>query len=277
MAVTADYHIHLRSHGAGQVEEIDHTVAAIERYVEHARASGVDEIGLSEHVYYFRETRGLWELPYQLDRCRWSLDDYCAAVLDAKSRRLPVKLALEVDYVPGRVEELVTILEPYPWDYLLGSVHWIGGAAVDARPGLWETRSVAEVWTLYFETLAEAAADGYCDVLAHPDLAKIWGSRPEAGLVAELHEGAAEAIASAGVAVEVSSAGLRKPVGEIYPDAELLEALRRRGVPITLASDAHVAEDVGRGIDRAIDHARAAGYRTLTLFDGRRPRQELLG
>jgi histidinol-phosphatase (PHP family) len=267
--------MHLRRAGAG-AEEIDHSVDAIERYAEQAVRAGVDEIGLSEHVYYFRETRKLWSLPYQVERCRVGLAEYCGAILEAKRRGLPVKLALEVDYVPGRVDELAAILDPYPWDYLLGSVHWIDGLAVDGRPGLWETRMVDEVWRLYFETLAEAVGTGFCDVLAHPDLAKIFGLRPDAALVAELHERAAEAIAAAGVAVEVSSAGLRKPVGELYPDLALLVACRERGVPLTLASDAHLAIDVGRDLGRALAHARAAGYASVTVFEGRAARQEPL-
>jgi histidinol-phosphatase (PHP family) len=259
------------------VEEIDHTPGAVERYAQRAAAAGVDELGLSEHVYYFRETRALWSLPYQLDRCRFGLDVYCNAVLEGRRRGLPVKLALEVDYVPGRVEELAELLAPYPWDYLLGSVHWIDGLAVDAQPGLWEERTVEEVWRAYFATLEEAAGAGFCDVLAHPDLAKIRGLRPDEGLVSELHERAAEAVAAAGVAVEISTAGLRKPVGELYPDEGFLLACRRRGVPITLASDAHLSGDVGRDLDLAVDLARRAGYDTVTAFDGRRARQEPLG
>jgi histidinol-phosphatase (PHP family) len=274
--VIVDYHMHPRR-PAGAVEEIDHTLEAIERYVEAAGRAGVDEIGFSEHVYYFAETRQVWDLPYQLDRCRFPLEAYCRAVTTAKERGLPVKLGLEVDYLPGRVDELSELLEPYPWDYLLGSIHWIEGLAVDQRPGLWEDRSVEDVWRAYFETLGEAAEAGFCDVLAHPDLAKIWGERPDASVVSDLHERVAAAVGATGLAVEVSAAGLRKPVGEVYPDAALLRLLRERGVPVTLASDAHLASDVGRGIGDALAHARAAGYETVTVFDGRQARQEPLG
>src|SRR5256884_8714749 len=109
--------MHLRN----EREELVHSVAAIEPFVERARERGVDEIGFTEHVYYFRETRELWALPYQTTRCEYDLDAYCAAVVDAKGQGLPVKLALEVDYVGPKQERLAEILEPYPWDYLLGS------------------------------------------------------------------------------------------------------------------------------------------------------------
>jgi histidinol-phosphatase (PHP family) len=260
-----DYHMHLRASDRSS-EELDHTVEAVERYVEQAHEHGVDEIGVTEHVYYFRETRDFWALPYQLDRCNEDLGPYCDAVLDAKRRGLPVKLGLEVDWVPERADELAAVLEPYPWDYLIGSVHWIGGLAVDQRPGLWAGRSVEDVWALYARVLEAAARSGHFDVLAHPDLVKIFGNRVEWNWQPVID-------ALDGVALEVSTAGLHKPVGELYPAAELLRGGRR----ITLASDAHLAEHVGRDFQAAVDHARAAGFDTVTVFDGRSSRQEPLG
>jgi histidinol-phosphatase (PHP family) len=263
--VLVDYHMHLRRWNGGS-EEVDHTVEGIERYVEAARGRGVDEIGLTEHVYYFRETRFAWSLPYQLERCRHSLERYCDAVVEARRRGLPVKLGLEVDWVPEHADELARTLEPFPFDFLLGSVHWIDGLAVDQRPGLWAGASVEEVWSLYARELEAAARSGHFDVLSHPDLVKIFGDRVEWDWQPVID-------ALDGVALEVSSAGLHKPVGELYPDAALLRGARR----ITLASDAHVAENVGRDLDRAVMHARAAGFETVTVFDARRARQEPLG
>jgi histidinol-phosphatase (PHP family) len=258
--VIVDYHMHLRD----PEERIEHTVAAVERFVETAAARGVDEIGFTEHVYYFRQTLPVWTLEYQIERCVYDLDVYADAVLDAKRQGMPVKLGLEVDYVGGRQDELASILEPYPWDFLLGSVHWIDGLAVDQEPGLWATATVDDVWRRYFSALAELAQSGHVDVLAHPDLAKIFGRRPER----------IDYPALSGVALEISTNGLNKPVGELYPDIEFLAAA---GLPITLASDAHVPENVGRDFGRAVELARAAGYDTVTVFDGRRPRQEPLG
>jgi histidinol-phosphatase (PHP family) len=267
--VLVDYHMHLRS-PRGEVEEIDHSPAALERYVERAAAVGVDEIGPTEHVYYFRQTEALWELPYQRDRCRWDLDRYCDVVVEGKRQGLPVKLGLEVDWVGEGADELAEALAPYPWDFLLGSVHWIDGLAVDSRPGLWGTLTVEEVWRRYAAELEAAARSRHFDVLSHPDLVKIFGDRVEwdwQPLIDALD----------GVALEVSTAGLRKPVGELYPDAGFLRAAASGGAPITLASDAHLPQDVGRDLGRAVEHARAAGYETVTVFDGRVGRQEPLG
>jgi histidinol-phosphatase (PHP family) len=258
-----DYHMHLRDPD----ERIDHSVAAVERFVETAARRGVDEIGFTEHVYYFRRTRPLWNLPYQTERCVYDLDVYVDAVLEAKKQGLPVKLGLEVDYVGGPQDELAALLEQYPWDYLLGSVHWIDGLAIDsaADAGIWAEASVDEIWRRYFAALTELARSGHVDVLAHPDLTKIFGKRPRRGI---------EYPPLDGVALEISTNGLYKPVGELYPDLAFLRAVR---LPITLASDAHVPTNVGRDFDQALELARAAGYDTVTVFDARRARQEPLG
>jgi histidinol-phosphatase (PHP family) len=257
-----DYHMHLRDPS----ERIDHSLEAIARFVDTAARRGVDEIGFTEHVYYFTQTRALWSLPYQLERCLYDLDTYVEAVLEAKRQGLPVKLGLEVDYVGARQAELAEVLEPYPWDYLIGSVHWIDGQPVDSRPGVWEHHAVEEVWTRYFAGLSDLAASGFVDVLAHPDLAKIFDKQPA--------DPASFYPAFDGVALEISTAGLHKLVGELYPDPAFLRA---NPLPITLASDAHTPANVGRDFDRAIALARSAGYETVTVFEGRRSRQELLG
>jgi histidinol-phosphatase (PHP family) len=278
--VIVDYHMHLRRPGEGDVEELDHTADAAERYVEVAAERGVDEIGFTEHVYYFRQTAELWTHPYYTSRCTRDLDTYVDAVLEAKRRGLPVKLGLEVDYVPGRERETHDLLAPYPWDFLLGSVHLIEDHAIDSRPdeGLWKHFPVQEVWRRYWIALRGAARSGLFDVLAHPDLVKIFGMRPAEDEVHLHHEETADAVeAAGGLAVEVSTAGLIKPVDEIYPAPDFLRACRDRGIPITTASDAHLPEDVGRRFDEALALARSAGYETVTVFDGRKARQEPLG
>ncbi len=268
-----DYHVHLRGSG----ERVEHTVDAAERFVETATRRGVDELGFSEHVYYFRQTAEIWDLPYQVERCVCDLDAYCEAVLEARRRGLPVKLGLEVDYVGEHQGQLSELLSPYPFDYLLGSVHWLDGLAVDQEPGVWAHLSVEAVWERYVDGLCELGTSGAVDILAHPDLPKIFGRRPEPAVLAALHERVAEAIAGSGVALEISTAGLRKPIGELYPDYGLLRAGVLRGVPVTLASDAHSSDLVGHAFDDAVELARDAGCETVTVFDGRQARQEQLG
>ncbi len=259
-----DYHMHLRAPD----ESIDHTLEAVERFVEAAAERGIDEIGFTEHVYYFEQTRSFWSLPYQLERCKYDLDTYVDAVTEAKRRGLPVRIGLEVDYQPHTADEMDRILEPYPWDYLIGSVHFVDGLGIDAEPSLVEAVGSEEAWRRYYEWLSGAAER--VDVLGHPDLIKFFGPELDwdwADLVSSLD----------GACLEVSSAGLHKPHGKLYPNPDLLAAARARGMPITLASDAHVPQNVGRDLDRAIEHARAAGYETVTVFDRRKRRQEPLG
>jgi histidinol-phosphatase (PHP family) len=267
--VIPDYHMHLRN---GR-EEIAHDTGSVEPFVEAARAAGVDEIGFTEHVYYFKQTRSLWTVPYQTERCVYDLEPYVDAVVQARDRGLPVKLGLEVDYVAGREDETRELLAPYPWDYMLGSIHFIDGLGVDDEPRLLHALGVEEGWKLYFETLGAAARSGLFDSLSHPDLVKIFGDRAKSFDYSDV----ADAIAVGGVAVEVSTAGLRKPVGELYPHPAFLAACRERGVPVTLGSDAHTPDLVGRDFDRARELLRTAGYETVTIFERRQARQEPLG
>ena len=261
-----DYHMHLREDG----QRVSHRVETVERWVERATSRGVDEIGFTEHVYYFLETRPLLTVPYQIDHCHVSIEPYVEAVLEAKRRGLPVKLGAEVDYIVGHEEEIRELLAPYPWDFVLGSIHYVDGLGIDTEPSLVGAVGPEKAWRRYFELLAQAARTGLFDSLAHPDLVKFFGNVngwDEEAFVAELD----------GVCLEVSTAGLRKPHGRIYPEPELLAAARRAGVSITLASDAHEPDEVGRDLARAAEHARAAGYETVTVFDVRRARQVPLG
>ena len=264
-----DYHMHLRN----PREEIAHDTWSVAPFVDAARAAGVDEIGFTEHGYYFTQLRTLWSIPYQTERCVYDLEQYVDAVVHARERGLPVKLGLEVDYVPGREDETRALLAPYPWDYLLGSVHFVDGLGVDGEPRLVEEVGVEGAWGRYFDTLGRAARSGLFDSLSHPDLVKIFGDRVEAFDYSEI----ADEIAAAGVAVEVSTAGLRKPVGELYPHPDFLGACRERGVPVTTGSDAHSPNVVGRDFDRARALLRSAGYETVTVFERRQPRQEPFG
>jgi histidinol-phosphatase (PHP family) len=261
--VIVDYHMHLRNPRG----EIAHDEWAVDPFVEAARAAGVDEIGFTEHVYYFKQLRTILTVPYQIERCVYDLDAYVDAVLQARERGLPVKLGLEVDYAAGREDETRALLAPYPWDYILGSVHFIDGFGIDGAPRLLDEVGVEETWRRYFEMLARAARSGLFDSLSHPDLVKIFGERVPGFDYSDI----ADAIAESGVA------GLRKPVGELYPHPDFLAACRARGVAVTTGSDAHEPELVGRDFDRARELLRSSGYETVTVFERRQPRQEPLG
>jgi histidinol-phosphatase (PHP family) len=181
-----------------------------------------------------------------------------------------VKLGVEADYYPGREDEVREVLAGHPWDYVLGSVHYVGDLSVDDEPRLVDAVGPEEAYRRYFDMLGRAARSGLFDALAHPDLVKFHAGVRDwdrAALLGELD----------GVCLEVSSAGLHKPHGRMYPEPELLASAHDAGVGITLASDAHEPVDVGRDLDRAVAHAQAAGYETVTVFERRQARQEPLG
>jgi histidinol-phosphatase (PHP family) len=264
--VIVDYHMHLRDEG----QHVSHTLETVERWAEAAVSRGVDEIGFTEHFYYFLELRPLLTIPYQIEHCHVSIEPYVEAVETAKSRGLPVKLGIEADYFPGREEEIRAALDPYPWDFVLGSIHYLDGLGIDVEPTLAASVGPEEAYRRYFDALGSAAQSGLFDVLAHPDLVKFF-----AGIV-EWEEG--EFVSRLdGVSLEVSTSGLHKPHGRMYPEAGLLRAAREGGIGITLASDAHRPQDVGRDLSAAVDAALRAGYETVTVFDRRSARQEPLG
>jgi histidinol-phosphatase (PHP family) len=201
-------------------------------------------------------------------------------VLAAKAEGLPVVLGLEVDHYAGRMDEVGELLGGYPFDVLLGSVHWIGAWGFDnwfdaAFAGEWDIRSVEGVWDAYTEALEELAASGACDVLAHPDLCKVMGHRP--AVPDEWYDRMAEAAARCGLAAEVSSAGLRKPVGEAYPAPDLLARFAAAGVPFTTASDAHHLDFVAERRGELRELLATVGCTTLRAYRGRAPRTVPLG
>lgn len=263
-AALNDYHIHTARCG--------HAVGRMEAYVEHARRVGLTEIGFSDHLYlYWWPVEGR---DPELAMAEHELDDYVEDVLRLRRANpdLTIRLAIEADYVAGQEQELRRILERHPWDYVLGSVHFIGDWGFDDERYLhrfagWD---VDELYDRYFRLLTAAAETGLFDSMAHPDLVKKFGHRPSAGFpLAPLYERLAATFRRAGVCVEVNTAGLRKPCAEIYPSLELLRACRRADVPATLGSDAHQPDHVGLFYEQGLVHLRAAGYDSLVAFSGR--------
>ncbi|HVY97835.1 MAG TPA: histidinol-phosphatase [Solirubrobacterales bacterium] len=271
-----DYHLHLRPDEEGTTAERYFTPENVERYLAAAAAAGIEELGVSEHVYRFRQALDLWSHPLWEQNGADDLDAYCEFV-----RSTPLKLGVECDFVPGAEDRTASLLEARDFDYVVGSVHFIGEEAVD-HPGwdVWEAGGDPdEVWRRYFEALAECARSGLFDILAHPDLVKVWGRArplPERD-PRSFYEPAVAAIAESGIAVEVSTAGLRKPVGELYPARDFAEMCVEAGAPFALSSDAHLPEQVGYGYERAIEFLDELGVGEICVFERRQRRLEPLG
>jgi histidinol-phosphatase (PHP family) len=282
-----DYHVHLWPHPERDPSLSLDQLAA---YCEQATAMGVVEVAVTEHLFRFRQAERavgrFWErdadptlaasmAAYWDHHARSDLDAYVATVLEAKAAGLPVVLGLEVDYYRGAMAEVADLLAGYPFDVLLGSVHWIGTWRFDdlddaVSLAQWSARDVDRCWDAYTEALEELAQSATCDVLAHPDLIKVAGHRP--GQPAEWWERIAEAAVASGMAAELSSAGWRKPVGEQYPAAGLLALLASRGVPLTTASDAHHRDHVAHRAADLRGLLDEVGVDRLRAFDQRRPR-----
>jgi histidinol-phosphatase (PHP family) len=269
-AMLTDYHLHLRPDDEGTPVERFHTAENVERYRTAAAAAGVEELGVSEHVYRFRQALDLWRHPFWVDEANDDLDAYCEFV-----RGTGLKLGIECDFVPGAEDRTASLLEARGFDYVVGSVHFVGegNAAVDHEGwDIWEGSDPDEVWRRYFEALAECARSSIFDILAHPDLVKVWGRArplPERDL-RHFYEPAVEAIAESGIAVEVSTAGLRKPVGELYPARPFAEMCVEAGAAFALSSDAHHPGQVGFGYERAVEFLDGLGVGEICVFEARR-------
>jgi histidinol-phosphatase (PHP family) len=253
-----DYHVHTKLCGHATGEMID--------YVKEAIKAELDEIGFSDHL----PMKGGREdnLTMALDE----LTDYVGEVMSLRKSfpEIQIKLGIEADYVPGNESYIKEILERYPFDYVIGSVHYIGTWAFD-HPGKlkeWDKKEVDLVYKEYFELLRKSARTSVFDIIGHCDLVKKFGHRPDTGLSNELND-TAQVFKEYKVAVEVNTSGLRKPVNEIYPSYEILKLYREYEIPIVFGSDAHTPDDVGRDYDRAVSLARQAGYEEFVTFENR--------
>ncbi|MDW8309245.1 MAG: histidinol-phosphatase HisJ family protein [Verrucomicrobiales bacterium] len=266
MLMPPDYHMHtpLCRHAVG--EPTDYARRAVER--------GFTEIGFSDHAPMPRDNFDNWRM--RADQ----LDDYVARVEAARRAfpQLTIRLALEVDYLPGQETWIRELAARHPWDYFIGSVHYVSDTwAVDdpQQLGRWKTHDPFEVWTMYFERLTQAAASGLFNIIGHADLPKKFGHRPARDCT-PLYEKFLAAAKRHGCAIELNTAGLRKDCREIYPSETLLRLAFEHGVPITFGSDAHAPEELGLNFAEAIQLARRVGYTRCLRFAGRRAETVLL-
>jgi histidinol-phosphatase (PHP family) len=273
--VLSDYHLHLRPDDADASADEYFTDENVERYLAAAEEHGIAELGVSEHVYRFREALGVWRHPFWEEQAVDDLDAYCEFVATT-----PLRLGVEADFIPGAEDRIASLLEARAFDYVVGSVHFLGDVAVDHEDyDAWLAAGDPDaVWRRYFEMLAETARCGLFDILAHPDLVKVWGSgRPLPDRDPRFfYEPAVEAIAESGIAVEVSTAGMRKPVGEIYPSRAFAEMCVEAGAVFSLSSDAHTPDEVGFGYDQALEFLSELGVDRICVFSGRERRLEPL-
>ncbi len=250
-----DYHIHtpLCHHAVGEPRD----------YILSALSAGLDEIGFADHN----------PMPTQFDDWRMAPEDlsrYVSMVLEVREEfaPFPVRLGLECDYIPGFENHIKYLAAEAPWDYLIGSVHYITPEwDIDNPKHLkrWNEHPVDEIWEAYFQAYAKMASSGLFDFLAHPDLVKKFGRVPDGDLM-RFYAPALDALEKHQCVIELNTAGLRKDCKEIYPSYDFLREACRRGVRILINSDAHAPEEVALNFDQARQWAASVGYKTITRF-----------
>lgn len=258
----ADYHIHTEmcGHASGTLDEL--VEAAIER--------GLDEVGIADHMplLYFEDR--------DLAMAAEDLPLYVERVLDLRERfrgRIEVRLGIEADYHLETQAQRMEMIEGYPWDYVIGSVHILDGWVFDDPRRLegYEGLDIDRFFTDYLRTVGEMVDTGLYTTVGHADLAKKFDYR--AGIdLAPLYREVLGKVKAAGMCYEINTAGLRWPAAEMYPDPAFVRMGAGMGVPVTLGSDAHSPADVARDFDRALALLRGAGYSQMAFFEGRRMR-----
>jgi histidinol-phosphatase (PHP family) len=256
----ADYHMHTPLCG--------HAVGAPEEYVAQAVKIGLKEIGFSDHAPMVHKRMPGITMDFD------EVSKYHAMIEDVRKRfasSISIKIALESDFLPGYESRTKSIIDSYPYDYIIGSVHFIDDWAFDdpAEREYWKKHEVDEVYRKYYALLRQSAKTGYFQIIGHCDLPKKFGARPTADLTDDIRE-TAKVFKQTGVAIEINTAGLRKPIAEMYPAPNCLKIYHDAGVPLTFGSDAHDPKDVGKDFDKAVALAQWAGYSEYLVFKNRR-------
>ncbi len=261
--ITADLHNHtLYSHGRHTPKQM----------WESAQKKGIELFGFSEHsprpnaYTYTREYR---------DKLSKYFPQYVAEV-QALQKEFPrqILLGMEMDWFEQELDFIKHAIKEYNFDYLIGSVHFLGKWGYDDQTSDWEKLSIEECYahyTHYFETLKRMADSGLFNIAAHLDLIKIfsvdifhqWIALPKNQ---DVVNAALLTIKENNMALEISSAGLRKMCKEIYPCKEIMNLAADLQLPITFASDAHQVEDVAGDFVTLEAYARSYGYKNSVWY-----------
>jgi len=256
MNMIMDYHIHSKASpdATGNMEE----------YAKKAKERNINEIGFSDHVL-LHCVSGYPCMPIQ------DMQIYVQNFLDFKEKsEIPIKLGVELDFFPADVDKVRQFIQKYPFDYVIGAVHFIGNWGIDWRRQIHEyyKRDTMQVYEEYFGLVKQLCKCQLFDILAHPDLIKVFGFKPKSDFSHILME-TAETMAKSNICTEINTAGLRRPCSEIYPSAQFLKILHGYNVPVVFGSDAHEPSDVGRDFEEAIRLAEKVGYTQMCVFNHR--------
>ncbi len=249
--------------------------------VEAAERAGFEIYGLSEHFYRPRDPR--FRYSFELESSDWGRSGwpaFAAEVLAEKERCRAeggptVLLGAEVEYLPGFAEWTERELAKWPIDYRVLSVHFFNAdgefVPFDLSPKHWgyvaeRCGGVVQLFARYFDQILEALSWDVADVLGHVDLIKIYADGPVSHPEIDARlDRIAERCAETGAVLDLNARGLVKPCGEVYPSIDILRRARAAGVDLVPGDDSHAPDQVGLNLDRALEHARRAGYREIAL------------
>ena len=242
-----DMHVHLIGHNNPQEVNRD----TIRAYLEEASRRGLKEIGFADHDYFWDQMN--------FPMIREVAEDY---------PDLAVRIGLEAEYRPNEEGRIKQLLEQYPFDFVIGSVHEFDGWVFDypEEEPTHHKKDADEFYGRYFEVVTLAAKSGLFTTIGHFDLIKLFGVRPKKDILMLANE-ALTTVAGHGLVLEVNTNGRYKPVAEFYPERRLVEEIMRRGIEFTLGSDAHCAEVVGRDIEEASQLLRQLGVQSVVGFE----------
>ncbi len=272
-----DYHIHP-----------DYSIDACGTIAEHCAAAiraGINEICFTPHYDIIPARRDIdgfvrCQGEYILTTEDWLgtyLNEIDAARAVYGEQGLTIRAGLEVDYHPSIEPELRWVIGAWPFDYILGAVHCLERYSIAIAPdcrAYYRGKTAREVCTAYYDLLAQAVDSGLFDSIAHLDLYKKFAAPDFGPEINDAHQGLLEPIfvrmAAQEMAVEINTKNWYKGLANPSPSQDLLELARARGVTrVTIGSDCHRPEDLGRGIARAVDLARATGFAAIYHYQQR--------
>lgn len=218
-----------------------HAVGHPREYAQAALDLGLAGLCFTDHM----PMPTWYDAPWRMKRGQ--LGEYVEMVQEVQREfegRLAVRLGLEADFHPGTEMYVREVLEAHPWDYVIGSVHYLGAWGFDNPEFVneYERRDLTDLYREYYALVEGAARSDLFDAIGHLDLPKKFGHLDPDGMAA-LH--ALDVIAAQGMSLDFNTAGWRKPVAEAYPAPDLVRAAATRGIPFVLGSDAHTPGEVG--------------------------------
>lgn len=255
MIYRTDYHSHTKySDGHGWPED----------YIPFAIKRGISELGFSDHLTLTEEQQDWSIKPSQLG-------EYCDRILslNKNNSNIKIKLGLEIDFLPGKEDDIKAIINSYPFDYTIGSIHYLDGESVDLGPEYYQNRDLESLYSIYFETVAQAASTGLFNIMGHIDLVRMFGYFPSADL-STLYRKLAKSLKKSNVTVEINTNGRNKVLNDFYPDPVYLNIFREEGVSVCVNSDSHFPNGVGQYFDEAYAMIIGCGFKEMVTFNQRK-------